>query len=134
MTTIIQMRRKIIAVNAALVALLFGLVSFNKEILRPRLRHVPVAGVLVGCLPNFLAAFFIGLAPVYPVITRKPKHGRALVYSFSIVVFGVLTLEEFVPLWGASKIYDPFDILASGIGSVLAVIVFELVVWMKRRR
>ena len=132
-TTIIQMKRKIIAVNALLFALLFGMISFNKEFLRPRLRHLPVAGALVGCLPNFLAAFFISLAPVYAVITRKPKHGRILVYSVSIVVFAVLAMEEVVPVWGASKQYDPFDILASGIGSLLAVLGFELAVWMRKR-
>jgi hypothetical protein len=88
----------------------------------------------VGCLPNFLAAFLISLAPVYPVITRRPKHGRIGVYSFSIVVFAVLTIEEFMPLWGASTHYDSLDILASGAGSLLAVLAFELAVWIRKRK
>ena len=128
------MKRKIIAVNAALFALLFGLVAFNKEILRPHLRDLPVAGALVGCLPNFLAAFLISLAPVYPVFARKPKHGRVIVYSFAIFVFAVLTVEEIAPAWGASTHYDPLDIVASGTGSLLAVVVFELIAWKKRSR
>ena len=132
-TNIIQMRRKVIVVNAVLVALLFGLISFNKNVLRPRLAHMPFAGAILGCLPNFLAAFFISLAPVYPILTRKPKHGRIGVYAVSIFVFAVLAMEEVIPIWGASNQYDPLDILASGIGSMLAVLVLELIVWTRKR-
>jgi len=43
-----------------------------------------------------------------------------------------LTIEEFKPMWGASTHYDSFDIFASGLGSLLAILTFELVV-LKRK-
>ena len=37
-------------------------------------------------------------------------------------------------MWGASTHYDLFDIFASGIGSLLAVLTFELIVlWRKNK-
>ncbi|GAG53255.1 unnamed protein product, partial [marine sediment metagenome] len=50
----------------------------------------------------------------------------------SLLVFAILTIEEFKPIWGASTHYDSFDIFASGLGSLLAVLTFELVV-LKRK-
>lgn len=47
-------------------------------------------------------------------------------YASSTLVFLILALEEIIPLWGASIQYDIFDILASAIGSTLAILVLEL--------
>ncbi len=44
----------------------------------------------------------------------------------SILVFIILTIEELKPMWGASTQYDLFDILASGLGSLLAILTFEI--------
>jgi hypothetical protein len=118
---------RLIATNLLLFAALFLLVTFNKEFLRPAFWHTPVIGVLTGSLPNFLAAFLISLAVVNGVNSRKPKHGRLIAYIGSSLIFLVLTVEELRPMWGASTQYDLYDILASGLGSLTAISVFELV-------
>jgi hypothetical protein len=119
-------RRWLIATNVLLFAALFLLVTFNKDYLRPAFGHIPVIGILTGSLPNFLAAFLISLAVVNGVHSRKPERGRLIVYIGSSLVFLVLTVEELRPMWGASTQYDLHDILANGLGSLTAVLVFEL--------
>ena len=130
----INNRKKVIAVNALLVAALFGLVSLNKEILRPALNDSDLLKILTGCFPNFIAAYLISLAFVSAVLIRKFKHGRLLVYSGSIAVFAILTMEELKPMWGANTYYDIFDIVASGVGSTLAILTYELLKLIKVRR
>ena len=130
----INNRKKVIAVNALLVAALFGLVSLNKEILRPALNGSNLLNILTGCFPNFIAAYLISLASVSAVLIRKFKPGRLFVYAFSIAVFVILMIEELKPMWGASTYYDTFDIIASGVGSTLAIFTYELLILIKMRR
>jgi glycopeptide antibiotics resistance protein len=130
----INNKKKVIAINAILFAALFGLVSLNKEILRPALNNSSLLKILTGCFPNFIAAYFISLAFVSAVLIRKFKHGRLIVYSGSIAVFVILTIEELKPMWGASTYYDIFDIIANGVGSTLAIFTYELLIWIKMRR
>jgi hypothetical protein len=130
----INNRKKVIAVNALLVAALFGLVSLNKEILRPALNDSDLLKILTGCFPNFIAAYLISLAVVSAVLIRKFKHGRLIVYLSSIAVFVILTVEELKPMWGANTYYDIFDIVASGVGSTLAIFTYELLILIKMRR
>jgi len=118
---------KIIGINLVLFALLYGLVSFNKGILRPEFSHIAFISILTGSFPNFIAAFIISLAFVNAVLIRKPQNGHLIVYISSLLVFTILTVEEVNPIWGASTYYDLFDILASGVGSILAIITFELI-------
>ena len=125
-------RKKVIAVNAILLAVLFGLVSLNKEILRPALNNSGFLKVLTGCFPNFIAAYLISLAFVSAVLIRKLKHGRLIVYSGSLAVFVILTIEELKPIWGASTYYDTFDIIASAAGSIIAIITYEMLKLIKR--
>ena len=127
-------KKKAIAVNAILFAALFGLISLNKEILRPALNNSSLLKILTGCFPNFIAAFLISLASVSSVLIRKFNHGRLFVYTYSLIVFVILTIEELEPMWGASTYYDTFDIIASGVGSTLAVFTFELLLLIKMRR
>ena len=122
----INNRKKVIVINALLIAALFGLISLNKEILRPALNNSSLLKILTGCFPNFIAAYFISLAFVSAVLIRKIKHGRLIVYSSSIAVFVILTIEELKPMWGASTHYDTFDIIASAVGSIIAIITYEL--------
>ena len=117
---------KIIGINLVLFALLYGLVSFNKEILRPEFGHISFMSILTGSFPNFIAAYIISLAFVNAVLIRKPQHGRLIVYVGSVLVFAILAIEEIDSIWGASTYYDPFDILASGLGSILSIFTFEL--------
>jgi len=69
-------RKKVIAINAFLIAALFGLVSLNKEILRPALNNSDLWKILTGCFPNFIAAYIISLAVVSAALIRKFRHGR----------------------------------------------------------
>ena len=119
-------RKKVIAVNAFLIAALFGLISLNKEILRPASQDSVFLRSLTGCFPNFIAAYIISTAFVSASIVRRMRRARLLVYSGSFIVFLVLTIEEIKPMWGASTCFDPLDIIASGAGSLLAVITFEI--------
>ena len=127
-------KKKVIAINAFLVAALFGLVSLNKEFLRPTLQNSNLLKVLTGCFPNFIAAFLISMSFVSAVMIRKPSRGRLIIYLSSIVVFIILMIEELKPMWGASTHYDSYDIVASGVGSVLAIITFELLILIEKRR
>ena len=127
-------RKKIIVLNSLLFVALFGLVTLNKEILRPNLFTIPVANVLTGCFPNFIAAYLISLAFVNAVLLRNPKWGRLIVYASSLVIFLILTIKELKPMWGASTYYDSFDVLASGLGSVLSILTFEFISSRRRNR
>lgn len=134
----IELNRKskvrIIAINIFLFALLFGLVSLNKEILRPIFDHISFMKTLTGSFPNFIAAYIISLAFVNAVVTREQKYGRFIVYISSLLVFVILTIEELKPMWGASTYYDSFDILASGLGSLLSIMTFELIVLKRKNK
>jgi len=119
--------RKIgLAVNAAILAALFGLVSLNKEYIRPALSYSPLLRILTGCFPNFIAAFLISSVGISAVLIKKLKRGRTIVYTCSIAVSVILIIEEFKPMWGASEHFDIYDIIASLTGSILAIITFEL--------
>jgi len=125
---------RVIAINVILFALLFGLVSLNKGILRPAFSHIPFINILTGSFPNFAAACIISLASVNAVVTREPKHGRPIVYVACLLVFAILTLEELKPMWGASTHYDSFDILASGLGALVSIGIYELIVLRRRHK
>lgn len=126
-------KKRVLIFNAILFAILFGSISFNKEILRPLYGHIPFMGVLTGSFPNFIAAFIISLCFMNGIVTRKLKHERLIVYIGSILVFVILAVEELMPMWGASTHYDLFDIIASGIGSLLAIIIFELIISRRKK-
>ncbi len=113
-------RLRIVGINLILFALLFGLVTLNKEFVRPAFNHIPIVKFLTGSFPNFIAAYLICLAFVNAILIRKPKSGRIVVYTSSFVVFIILTIEEIKPMWGASTYNDLCDILASGLGSVIS--------------
>ena len=125
---------RIIGINLVLFVLLFGLVSLNKGFFRHTFNQTSFAKVLTGSFPNFIAAYLISLAFVNAILNRKPKFGRVVVYASSIIVFAILTIEELKPMWGASTYYDSFDIIASGSGSFLAILTFEIIVFSRRRK
>ncbi len=120
--------KKAIAVNAILFATLFGLISLNKEFLRPTLINSEFQKILTGCFPNFIAAYIISLLSVSAVLIRKIKHGRLIVYISALIVFIILLIEEVKPMLGASETYDFYDIIASGLGSFFTILTYELFV------
>ena len=125
-------RKQVIVINAFLFAALFGLLSLNKEILRPTLNGAGFQKIFTDCFPNFIAAFLIGLSFVSAVLIRQIKHGRLIVYLSALVVFLILMIEEIKPMWGASEFYDLNDIMASGIGSFLSLVTYELLLLLKK--
>jgi hypothetical protein len=68
------------------------------------------------------------VAFVNAVVTREPRYQRLIVYSSSFLVFAILAVGEIKPMWGASTHYDSFDILASGLDSLLAICTYEIIV------
>jgi hypothetical protein len=124
---------RVILTNIFLFGLLFGLVSLNKEILRPSLSDIPIVKPTLGCFPNFIAAYIISLFFVNGALTMEPMHSRLIVSVGSVFVFAVLTAEELRPMWGASTHYDVLDIVASGVGSLLAILTYELTLVTRKR-
>ncbi len=126
--------RQIIITNILLFALLFGLVSLNKVVFRPNFGHLPCVNILTGSFPNFIAAFIISLALINGVLTKNLKHGRFIAYTGSVIVFIILTIEEIKPIWGASEHFDSLDILASGLGSLLSISTYEMIVFSRKHK
>lgn len=118
---------KILGINLLLFGLLYGLVELNKTVIRPALIPGTLLSALSGCFPNFIAAFLISLAPIVAVLFRKPERSHLIIYISSALIFLVLTVEEFKPMWGASTHFDVYDIVASGLGSGLAIVLFEII-------
>lgn len=128
-----QSKKKILVSNIFLFAILFGLISFNKEILRPEFNHLHFMSILTGSFPNFIAALIISISIGMALINKKPKYSRVIFYAIAIVVFSILAFEEIHPFWGASKHYDFIDILASGLGSLLALVCFEFIIMKSKK-
>lgn len=127
-------KKRVIAINAILFAALFGLISLNKEFLRPTLNNSELLKILTGCFPNFIAAYIISIVAVTAVVIREIKHGRLFIYISSIVVSAILIIEELKPMWGASEHFDKYDIIASVVGSAFAIMTFELIIRKKKSR
>lgn len=119
---------RVILTNILLFGLLFGLVSLNKEILRPLVSDTPIVKPALGCFPNFIAAYIISLFFANGALTMEPRHSRLLVTMGSLSVFAALSVEELRPMWGASTHYDVLDIVASGVGALLAIVTYEVAV------
>lgn len=125
---------KLIGINILLFTLLFGLVTINKLIFRPTFNHSLFALVLTGSFPNFIAAYIISLCVVNPVLIRKPKFGRQIVYTISFIVMTILIFEEIKSIWGASTQFDIYDIIGSALGSLLAILTYEYLYSKKKNR
>jgi len=123
----------VILTNVLLFGFLFGLVFLNKKLLRPSLSHIPFMTPVTGSFPNFIAAFIIGLFFVNAAVKIERGHSRLLVYVSSLLVFALLTIEEVSPIWGASTYYDVLDIIATGAGSLLAIVTYELIVLRRKK-
>jgi hypothetical protein len=93
----------------------------------------PIASVLLGSLPNFGA----GLALPFVVTNAQQFFGRRPWLTrlrFGVVcvgVFGVLALWEYVQLVAWRYQFDTNDLVASGVGAVLAALIAA---WLRPRR
>jgi hypothetical protein len=125
---------KIIGINILLFALLFGLVTLNKEYFRPYSLNSTLAKIITGSFPNFIAAYIISLCAVNPVLTTKPRFGRMMVYISTFMISAILTIEEFTSIVGASEHYDIYDIIASVLGSILTILTYESINYRQKKR
>ena len=128
--------KRYIAINLILFAILYFSVAYNKEFIRPVYGQSPIIGIITGSFSNFMAAYIISLFPISPIFAKSVviKKARIIIYMTSIIVFLILTIEELKPMWGASTQYDLFDILANGLGSLFAILTFEIIIiWRKRK-
>lgn len=123
-------RRKKMAINLILFAVLYFSVSFNKEYIRPILGNTSILGIITGSFSNFMSAYIISLFPFSSVLSSNfsLRKSRLVVYVVAVIVFILLTIEEIKPYAGASKVYDVYDIIASGLGSILSILTFEILV------
>jgi len=117
---------KYLKINILLFVFLYLSISFNKEYLRPLYGHLQLSGTLLGSYPNFIAAFIISPFPLKHAMMLKANKGRIIIYSTSFIVFAILSIEEWKPFFHASSVFDIYDIIASGIGALFAIITFEL--------
>ncbi len=122
------MKKKYIAINLILFAVLYLSISFNKEFVRQLIGDNHITGILTGSFPNFMATYIISLFPIAAILAKKPnlKNSRLIIYMVAFIVFLILTAEEFQPFFGANTVYDIYDIIANGLGSILAILTFEL--------
>lgn len=116
--------KKIVLINLTLGLLLFGLVYINKTIFRPTFNYSHFSQTLTGSFPNFIAALLISLCVVNPVLIKKPRSGRLIVYVISFCIMSILIFDEFNSIL-ASERYDIYDIIGSATGSFLAIMIFE---------
>jgi hypothetical protein len=111
-----------LAINLVLVAVFF----INKEYLRSNYADVIFISTILGSLPNFIGAFIFSLLPMGKTLKLSLSKGRWIILISSVCVFAILTYEEFFPYLTATKTFDYIDIIASGIGSSLALIYYYL--------
>ncbi|GAF05107.1 hypothetical protein [Saccharicrinis fermentans] len=115
-----------IVVTLFLLELLYLL---NRDVLRPSFRSNEAVVVLLGSLPNFLAAFGVCLALI-PLCLRwgDKKVGRSFVYLVSIICWGLLMQEEITPFAFGSCVNDVNDMIASTIGTAVGIGFYEMLV------
>ena len=123
----------IIAVSV-IATVLFELIALNKEYIRPSISDPGFLLTLSGCFPSFITAYLISLVAVSAVLIKKPKQGRRIVYIVSLWIFAMLIIDEFNTGWGASTHFDKFDIVASGVGSLLAVVTYEIALRIQKKK
>ncbi|NPD43991.1 hypothetical protein [Lentimicrobium sp. S6] len=100
----------------------------NKEYLRPAFQNNEVVSIIVGSLPNFLGAYLFSLLPFERIIKSNNKNRKAYYYLYVAFIFIFLIIEEFFPFFTASKTFDVYDILASGMGCILAILSYEITI------
>jgi hypothetical protein len=111
-------------IHLKITLVLIILFLINKKYLRPNYSDIILLSTVLGSLPNLIGAFMFSLLPMSKTLKLKLHKGRRIICISSISVFAILTYEEFFPYFTATKTFDYFDIIASGIGSSLALIYY----------
>ena len=76
-----------------------------------------ILDIVLGSLPNFIAVFVISI-----ILSDQKKVVGIYKYIIILTVTFLLVLEEFFPTFTGNKVFDLFDILASVLGGVIAII------------
>lgn len=116
--------RKVSRIHLTINLILIILFYINKRYLRPNYSDIIFVSTILGCLPNLIGAFMFSLLPMSKTLKLNLCKGRVVILICSVSVFAILTYEEYNPYLTASKTFDYNDIIASGIGSSLAIIYY----------
>ena len=57
-----------------------------------------------------------------------------IVYFSTFMISTILIIEEFTSIVGASEQYDNYDIIASVLGSILAILTYESINYIQKNR
>ena len=118
-----MVKNKII-IYSSLILLILGII--NDEYFRPKFGSLKYLNIVFGSLPNFVGAFLFALFS-NGIIPRKYREKKEkLIYLSALLVFIILTKEEFYPYFTATKTFDTFDIVASGLGVLFAIFIWKL--------
>ena len=116
--------KRVLRINLTINLVLIILFFINKRYLRPNFSDIIFLSTVLGSLPNLIGAFMFSLLPIRKTLKLNLYKGRGIILIFSVSVFALLTYEEYNPYLTASKTFDYNDIIASGIGSSLAIIYY----------
>ena len=92
----------------------FALNAFFREHL---IGGYEILDIILGSLPNFIAVLIISIT-----LTDKKKVVGIYKYIIILTVTFLLVLEEFFPTFTGNKVFDLYDILASVLGGLIAII------------
>ena len=73
--------------------------------------------IVLGSLPNFIAVFVISV-----VLTNRKKVVGIYKHIIIIVITSLFIFEEYYPTFTGNKVFDSYDIIASVLGGLFAII------------
>lgn len=117
-----------------ILTILFESIVLNKEYIRPAVSDSGILKILSACFPSFITAYLMSMIAVSIALIKKLENGRRIVYIASLWMFAMLTIDEIFTGWGASTYFDKFDIVASAVGSLLAVLSYEVALRIQQKK
>lgn len=114
-TTIIQGMQTIQLKNLNTILIVcFAFVAFFRKYL---LGTNEIVDIILGSLPNFIAVFVISI-----FLSDQKKVIGVYKNIIILVITSLLVLEEYFPTFTGNKIFDLYDVYASVLGGVSAII------------
>lgn len=111
---------------STIIIILFVILGIlNGEYLRPNFGNIYILNHILGSMPNFIGSyilyvlFFSFIQNKYIQIKNK-KNIRTLMYFIGVLIFSIMTFEEYFPFFFGSKTFDIVDIIANGFGVLFA--------------